>query len=170
MYKILCTGNPAHPGIAKAIKQVFCEVTFVSRTYGYDLTTQESLESFKSIIPNYNVFINNSQIGVRVQEKILKLIHENCKEGHVFNIGSIAEFKKWEWFDPPYTEEKRSLRETSLSFDDKLFKTTHVTVAGFQDATPGNEWKMDPIEIANIIKWILEKNINIPIIAIEKKN
>jgi hypothetical protein len=33
---------------------------------------------------------------------------------------------------------------------------------------PGNENALDPIQVAKIIKWILDSNINIPIIGVEK--
>jgi hypothetical protein len=48
------------------------------------------------------------------------------------------------------------------------FKTTHMTVGGLNDNKSGNENNLDPIHIATTIKWILDQDINIPIIGIEK--
>jgi hypothetical protein len=48
------------------------------------------------------------------------------------------------------------------------FKTTHLTVGGLNDNKPENESYMDTIYVANAIKWILENDVNIPIIGIEK--
>ena len=48
------------------------------------------------------------------------------------------------------------------------FKTTHLTVGGLNDNKPGNENNLDTIHVASAIKWVLEQDINIPIIGIEK--
>jgi hypothetical protein len=48
--KILCTGNPNDMGIAHAVKRVWPNASFVSRTNGYDLSTQEGLDKFKETI------------------------------------------------------------------------------------------------------------------------
>jgi hypothetical protein len=166
--KILCTGNPTHPGIARAVLSVFPEAEFVSRSYGYDLSTQLGLTKFKDKVQNFDVFINNAQVVPGTQETLLRIVNDVWTTGHVFNIGSIAEYKKWEWFDPPYTEEKRRLKETSLDMCTANFKTTHMIVGGFQDQTPGHEHKLDPINIVNIIKWILECEFNVPVIGVER--
>ena len=50
MFKVLCTGNPDHIGIAMEIKKLFPSSTFVSRTNGYDLSTAEGLAKLKSIL------------------------------------------------------------------------------------------------------------------------
>ena len=165
---VICTGNPNIIGIAKATKQIFPNATFVSRATGYDLSTSEGIEKFKAIISDFDVFINSSQVAPGTQEKLLKITHECCTTGHVFNIGSIAEYKRWEWFDPPYTEEKRKLRETSLELCNQHFKTTHIVLGGFQDNSPNTQFKMDAIEIVNTIKWILECNFDVTIIGIER--
>jgi len=167
-FKILCTGNPTNAGIAQAVQEFFPDTTFVSRSHGYDLSTTVGLDKFASIVKNYNVFINNSQISPGTQERLLNIVHSNWTSGHVFNIGSIAEYKKWEWFDPAYTQEKRSLKENSLAMCTENFKTTHIIVGGFQDSSSADPARMNPLEIVKFIKYILESNINIPLIGIEK--
>lgn len=167
-FKILCTGNPNRQGLQSSILKEFPETTFVSLSLGCDLTSSEGQLKFRKIIKDYNVFINVSHIATGVQETLLKITHDEWTEGHVFNIGSIAEYKKWEWYDINYTKEKRQLRETSLELLSKKFKTTHVIVGGFQDYSDDNIDRMDPDEIVKIIKYILHCPVNIPIVGIEK--
>jgi|TARA_B110000908_G_C10017604_1_gene341473 hypothetical protein len=167
-YKIICTGNPVKPGIPNAVNTHFSNVKFISLSNGYDLNTEEGRQKFKSIIKDYNVFVNVAQLTNGSQEKLLKIAYETGMKGHVFNIGSIAEYKRWEWYDTNYTVEKRSLREASLELCSEFFKTTHIIVGGFQDSTSADSSRMDPSEIVNIIKYILESSINIPIVGIEK--
>jgi hypothetical protein len=167
-YRILSTGNPNVIGIARAVAQIFPNVDFISLSAGYDLASQDGQEKFRSIIKNYNVFVNISRLPNASQEKLLKIAHEEGMKGHVFNIGSIAEYKRWEWHNHNYTAEKRQLRETSLDLCTEFFKTTHIIVGGFQDYQDSNPNRMDPIEIVKIIKYVLESPVNIPVIGIEK--
>ena len=166
--KVVCTGNPNNLGIASSIAKVFPDVKFMSRATGYDLTTEEGLSKFRTDIVEYDVFINSSQISPGTQEVLLNITREVWIKGHVFNIGSIAEYKRWEWFDPPYTDEKRKLRETSIDLYDENFKTTHIVVGGFKDSSTRTQFKMDPINIANTIKWVLECDHDVPIIGVER--
>lgn len=167
-YRILCTGNPNKTGIAKSIASEFPTADFLYLSMGVDLLSQTGQDYFKSIISNYNVFVNISQLKNNTQETLLRIAHEAGMKGHVFNIGSIAEYKRWEWYDSNYTTEKRQLRETSLDLCSELFKTTHIVVGGFQDSSNDSPHRMDPNEIVKIIKYALESPINIPIVGIEK--
>jgi len=166
--RILCTGNPNNEGIAKQVVANFPNTTCISQSMGVDLLTQEGLDYFKSIILNYDVFINISRIANRTQEKLLRIAHASGMQGHVFNIGSIAEYKRWEWHDIDYTDEKRQLREASLNLCTEFFKTTHIVVGGFQDYENACRDRMDPVEIVKMIQYILASPINIPIVGIEK--
>ena len=58
MFKILCTGNPEHCTVARAIKEVFPEAHFASRATGYDLRMWEQNDEifFCDNIKKYNVF------------------------------------------------------------------------------------------------------------------
>lgn len=166
--KILCTGNPNYPGLPKSIEQTFPNTTFISISAGYDLTTDTGLNKFRELVKQFNVFINISKIGNGVQESLLRIVHEEWNAGHVFNIGSIAEYERWEQYDPEYTKEKKRLRDYSLSLSSEKFKTTHIVAGGFQDYSDSNPNRMDPIHIVNIIKYVLESPINIPLVGIEK--
>jgi NADP-dependent 3-hydroxy acid dehydrogenase YdfG len=167
-YKILCTGNPSRPGLPKSIQQEFSNVKFLSLSAGYNLSSLDGQIKFRNLLKDYNVFINVSNLPNGAQEQLLKITREEWDSGHVFNIGSIAEYKKWEWFNKHYTEEKRKLRETSLELCSERFKTTHIIAGGFQDYENNDPVRMDPIEIVKIIKYILDSPINIPIVGIEK--
>jgi len=166
--KIICTGNPNHYGIAQAIDAIFPNVYFVSRSSGYDLAVEAGRKKFQEVIKNYNVFINISQVVPGTQESLLTITRNSWNSGHVFNIGSTAEYTKWEWFDPEYTIEKRRLKELSIGLCSEHFKTTHMTVGGFKDETNRDQDRMDPTSIAKIIKWILESDLHIPVIGVEK--
>ena len=166
--KILCTGNPNKIGIASAIADRFPNADFIYLSNGYDLTIDDGQYKFRSIIKNYNVFINVSQLSTGSQEKLLKIAHEEGLKGHVFNIGSIAEYKRWDWYDINYTNEKRNLRETSLDLCSEFFKTTHIIVGGFQDSSNNHPDRMNPTEVVKAIEYVLNSIVNIPIIGIEK--
>lgn len=167
-FRILCTGNPNKKGIANAVATRFPNSDFIYLSNGYDLTVNTGQEKFRSIIKNYNVFINISQLSNKSQEKLLKIAYDEGMKGHIFNIGSIAEYKRWEWYNSNYTEEKRSLREASLDLCSEFFRTTHIIVGGFQDSSNSHPDRMDPIEIVKVIEYILNSNVNIPIVGIEK--
>lgn len=165
--RVLCTGNPNNTGLAKEVLLAFPNAVCLHRSMGVDLRTQEGIDYFTSAVKNCDVFVNISRIEYGIQERLLRIAHEEMK-GHVFNIGSIAEYERWEWYDPSYTNEKRQLRETSLALCTEQFKTTHIVVGGFQDYADNSPHRMDPKEIVNVIKFVLESPVNIPIIGIEK--
>ena len=169
-FKVLCTGNPLDRGIAMAVKKVFPDADFISRTNGFDLTFPNSGDEqrFRDKIKGYNVFINNAHIQRGTQEKLLRIVREHWSEAHVFSIGSLDEHNKWTGPDMEYANEKRQLREASLELGDESFKTTHIVVGGFQALTKGSDICMDPIHIAKTIEWILEADFEVPLIAIEK--
>lgn len=166
--KILCTGNPNTSAIAHAVKQIFPQADFASRSTGYDLRMWEPSdeEYFKKQIINYDVLINGSFISNGAQQKILEITKELWSSGHVFNIGSTAEYEGRNSYLPHYSVQKRALRDLSLSFCNQKFKTTHITIGKLNNVTDLTH--LDPIHIAKAIKWILDNEVNIPIIGIEK--
>lgn len=166
--KILCTGNPSKPGISRAVFNRFPTTNFLHLSNGHDLISVEGQEYFKSIIKDYDVFINVSQLTNGAQEQLLKIAHQSGMQGHIFNIGSVAEYKRWQWYNSEYSKEKLSLRETSLDLCTEFFKTTHIIVGGFQDSTSQDHTRMNPDVVVQMIDQILSLNVNIPIIGIEK--
>jgi hypothetical protein len=166
--KILCTGNPNTAAIAQAIKQILPQTDFASRSTGYDLRMWNPADEdyFRKNISNYNVLINSSFISNGAQQKILEITKEVWSVGHVFNIGSTAEYEGRNSYLPHYSIQKRALRDLSLSLCSNKFRTTHITVGKLNDIK--NTMYLDPIHIAKAIKWVLENEVNIPILGIEK--
>lgn len=165
MMKILCTGNPKD-GIACSLKAVYPDTTFISRSNGYDLTTQNGLDEFKSLLPNYNVFINHSQLQGNLQSQLLTLVRKAWTHGRVINIGSVLEFKKWEFIEPTAAEEKRKLRDLSLELSSEHFKTTHLIVGGLQSCND-DPLRIHTDRIAETIKWVLENKNHIPLLYVD---
>jgi len=166
MMKILCTGNPKD-GIACSLKAIYPDTTFISRSNGYDLTTPAGLNKFKSLLPDYDIFINHSQLQGNLQSQLLTLVSKAWTHGQVVNIGSVLEFKKWEFIEPTAAEEKRKLRDLSLELSSEHFKTTHLIVGGLQS------YNNDPLRIhtdcvAETIKWILENRNHIPLLYVDR--
>ncbi len=172
-FRILCTGNPNDVGLAKSIKSLYPETTFLSRSSGYDLFefTCDTEIKFREQLKLHNVFINYSWVTYGVQQKLLQITAEEWIKGHVINIGSTNEdHNVLARLEPEYTEDKLKLRSLSLQLNNEHFKTTHVVVGGFQATSVGSMPNMDPINIANAIKWIIEQEFEIPIIGIQKSS
>jgi len=166
MMKIICTGNPT-VGIAKSLQQIYPDITFVSRSTGYELTTREGRDKFKKILPNYHVFINHAQLDGDSQIELLKITRDIWTTGHVINIGSVMEFKKWEWLEPKAAEQKRQLRDLSLEFSTEHFKTTHLIVGGLQSCN-NDPLRIHTDRVAETIKWILENENHIPLLYVDQ--
>jgi hypothetical protein len=172
MFKILCTGNPMTVGLPKSFQLLYPDTEFLSRTTGYDFLKfdQETEIKFRKKLKDYNVFINYSWIGAGVQERLLKIISEEWTTGHVINVGSTNEDNEiLTKIEPVYTASKLHLRKTSIELNNEKFKTTHVVVGGFwRPNTIGKT--MNPMHIANVIKWVLEQDFEIPIIGVQQSS
>ena len=165
MMKILCTGNPKN-GIAQSLQLLYPNTTFISRSNGYDLSTTEGLEKFCNLLPNFNVFINHSQLEGDLQRQLLTVVSQAWTQGHVVNIGSVLEFKKWEFIEPAAAEEKRKLRDLSLELSSEHFKTTHLIVGGLQSCND-DPLRIHTDRVAETIKWILENENHIPLLYVD---
>ena len=176
-YKIICTGNTVAPSITHYLNKLYPDIKFISRTSGYDLTTQEGLIKFKEILPNYNIFINHSQPEFGVQQTLLKYARECWTHGHVINIGSILEFEKWGWYDIPSSLDKKELRDLSLSLSSEHFKTTHIMISGLKsdkhcviNRLVNKDFILEPEKVANMIKFIIECECYIPLLCVDNIN
>jgi hypothetical protein len=166
--KILCTGNPA-AGIAQSIQKLYPDTTFISRSNGYDLTTTDGLDKFKNLLSAYNVFINHAQLAGTIQCDLLNITRELWTTGYVINIGSVIEFKRWEWLEPKAAEEKRQLRDLSLQLSSEHFRTTHLIVGGLQSCND-DPLRIHTDRVADTIKWILENENHIPLLYVDHVN
>jgi hypothetical protein len=164
--KIICTGNPNRQGIAQSLQRLYPDITFVSRSNGYDLTTEQGLAKFKELLPTYNVFVNHSQLTGNTQRVLLQLARELWTRGHVINIGSVMEFPQWEWIEPKAAEEKRLLRNLSLELSSEHFKTTHLILGGLQSSNNDSQ-RIHTDRVAETIKWILENVNHVPLIYVD---
>lgn len=174
MIKIICTGRPGHGGITASLEKIYPETLFVSKSSGYDLTSESDYNKFKNLIKDYNVFVNNAQIELGFQEKVLKDVFDvwskNNIQGHIFSIGSIMEIDEWTWLDEVTSKEKLGIRNTGLKLNSEMIKTTHVIISGFNRYGPEADVKIDPDDIVRTIQFILEVKIDIPLIYVEKTN
>jgi len=172
--KILCSGNPNDQTVASGIKNLYPTAEFASRNTGYDLRFWDhgSETFFRRHINDYTVFINSSFLCKWCQHQLLEVTFEewsnNGIKGHIVNIGSSAQWNGINSIYEDYGIQKQALQERSLQLNNKNgIKTTHVVLSGINDGKPGHEEWLDPVEIAQTIKWILEKSgPTIPLIAL----
>ena len=172
-YKILCTGNPEHRGLAQELQKIFSNIDFISRTNGYDLrfTNVESENLFREKLKNYNVLINYAYCDtVGAQCKILEIAREVWDTGYVINIGSHAEYPKFNHADPIYAKDKLNLRNLSIELGDQFFKTTHIVAGAFltKQVYYYDDDIMHPSKVANVVKYVLDADFQIPIISVEE--
>lgn len=170
--RMLCTGNPNKPTVARSIKKIFPYADFVSTSTGWDLRLwdAERLKLFTDKIKHYDVFVNSSFICNGGQIQLLNLAYENyIKKMHVFNIGSTLEYTTRESKWGMVGIEKRALRDRSMMLNCKEdnFKSTHITPGGLNDEQPGHENWLDMDHIAETIDWILRRPFDVPHIGIE---
>lgn len=164
--KILCTGNPSVPGIAKHIKTLLPETVFLSRESGIDLLTDAGIDKFKEIIVDFDIFINHSQLPPTGQEKLLDVAATHWSTGHIISIGSVLEFDQFSWIDPVSAESKKRLKEKSLSLLSEKLKTTYIIVGGLQ-SNDRDQMRLDPARVAEIIKFVVDCEFNLPLIYVD---
>lgn len=168
MIKIICTGNPEHGGIAKSLKKFYPDTKFISKSSGFDLTTDSGYNDFLNVAKEYNVFINHAQIYMGFQEKALTDVYNLWDHGHIISIGSVLEFDEWSKLDTVTSLEKLSTRNKSLSLSSENIKTTHLITSGFQVNGPELDNKIDPDNIVETISFILKSSLDFPLIYVDK--
>jgi hypothetical protein len=169
--KIICTGNPQHIGIANAINQIFPDTVFVSRSNGFDLSTDRGLEKFKDYVKEFDVLINNAYVSQGTQLKILEIVKQQWQTGHVFNIGSLDEYPLYSKVNPRSSAENNKLKELGLTYNSDNFKVTHITVGIFKSSIKPRTLELDvlePKQIVSAIKWVLEADFDVPVIGIQR--
>ena len=168
MTKIVCTGRPGHGGIARCLAEYYSDIDFVSRSLNLDLTQQSDYKKFLKNVQNYDVFINHAQIEYGMQERLIKDVAQCWSAGHIITIGSVLEFDEFAWVDPITHREKLDIRNTSLAHASENIKTTHLITSGFQRHGPEADAKIDPVKIVKIIDWILNADVDIPLIFVDQ--
>lgn len=173
--KILCSGNPNHATVASAVKKIWPQAHFASRSTGYDLRFWDagSEEHFKSQIMAYDVFINSSFVCGGGQLALLETTFERWSnsgiKGHIISIGSSAEFLGRDSVWGAYSIQKRALRDRSLQLHgQKGIKTTHLIAGGLDDGKPQNRRGLDLVCVADTIRWCLAQKFCVPLIYIDR--
>lgn len=165
--KVICTGNPQNKNcIAYGIKQIFPNATFIHRSNGFDLPTQ-NLQEFINEVKKHNTFINASYIGPQVQSKLLQVASDEMKLGQIFNIGSTHEYDGLGKSE--YTQSKTHLKDFSLKINNFRIQTTHIILGGLDTGEKNTASWIKPIEIAQLIQWIIDhETYCIPLIGIDQ--
>lgn len=164
--RILCTGNPDREyTIASAVRALYPAADFISSSTGYDLTGD--LTEFKNKLGSYNVLINASHIRPGTQLNILNACSDVWRYGHVINIGSSSEYNPDTYSSPEYARAKLALRNRSLELNTYRFRTTHIVLGGLHTSRPGTDSWLEVAQVADVIKWVLTADFNVPIIGVE---
>jgi hypothetical protein len=157
--KVLCTGNPnKHNTIASGVKEVYPNTTFIHLSNGYDFTTANLDDLFKT----HNIFINASYIAPGLQEKLLDRYIAVGKMGHVFNIGSVYEYDG-NGKNPDYVKSKQDLYAASVENNNFRINTTHIILGSV------DEQYISPLQIAQQIKWITEQKFKVPVMGMDQE-
>jgi hypothetical protein len=168
--KILCTGNLSKT-IPYSLSKLFPDIDFISRSNGYDLDTSEGRIQFKNIIIDYDVFINHSELPGDGQCELLHIAHDVCTNIKVINIGTVLELEEWAWYNPNTHIVKNKLKKLSLSLNSEKFKTTHLIIGGLASIESGvDHQRLNGMQVAEVIKYIIDSPINIPLMHIENTN
>ena len=86
--------------------------------------------------------------------------------GDVFNIGTTHEYD--DLGREEYKNNKLKLRKLSLDLNSFRIQTCHVIVGGINIGTSETVDWIKPKKIAEMIKWITEQDVKIPIIGIDQ--
>jgi len=157
--KVLCTGNPnKYNTIASGVKEIYPNTTFIHLSNGYDFTTANLDDLFKT----HNIFINASYVAPGIQEKLLDQYAVTAKLGHVFSIGSVHEYDG-NGKNPDYIKSKQDLHAVSLAINNFRINTTYMVLGSI-----GKEY-IAPLQIAQIIKWVTEQKFKVPVISMDQE-
>ncbi len=165
--KVLCTGNPDRKGtIASGVRQVWPDATFIHISKGYNfLDLGDKHDEVKQLFKTHNTFINASHVQGS-QTKLLEMCNENMTVGDVFNIGSTHEYDNLGGEE--YKQQKLALRELSLRLNTFRLQMCHVIMGGINQDTPETIDWVKPKKIAEMLKWVTEQDVKIPIIGIDQ--
>ncbi len=170
--KILITGNKNY-GLSKELALMFDQATFVSRSSGFDLTTQAGQSRCAELALEHDVFVNCAALHKFNQTVLLEMIYKMCVNAnhniHIINVGSTTDRVKngKAWL---YNAEKKALRDYSNTLGisgvwDKGPKVSYIsfgTLENNQQKHPDRK-TMKLNQAAQYIKWIVEQPINISI-------
>lgn len=176
--KVLITGNKDY-GLSKELSLIYTQATFVSRSTGFDLTTQVGQSKCAELSLNHDVFINCAALYKFNQTNLLDIVYKMCVNAdhniHIINIGSTTDRVKngKAWL---YNAEKKALRDYSNTLGisgvwDKGPKVSYIsfgTLDNNQQKHPDRK-TMKIEQAAQYIKWVIEQpeDININELSID---
>lgn len=166
--KILVAGNSEY-GLAQALREALSkhDVTFLSRSVGYDLTKAENQNRFAEEAINHDIVILCSALWKFNQTLLLEATYKKLKAANknslIICVGSTTDRvkKATEWL---YNAEKKALRDyaNSLSLTGvwnggpRVSYISFGTLSNMQAKHPDR--KTMPIEkAAQYIKWIIDQ-------------
>jgi NADP-dependent 3-hydroxy acid dehydrogenase YdfG len=178
--KILISGND-QVGLSAAIGRLYPDqVTFASRTTGYDLCAHNSRQAFSELSTTMDVVVVSAALWQFQQTVLLEHVSKaNRAAGtvpHIIVIGSTTDRVKngKAWL---YNAEKKALRDFSNTlaiggvWTAELPKVSYIsfgTLSNNQEKHPDRNC-MDIDEAAGYIKWLIDqpKYVNINEISID---
>jgi NADP-dependent 3-hydroxy acid dehydrogenase YdfG len=127
------------------------------------------------LVTQFDVFINSSFVAPGVQADILNSVIQQWTEsdikGHVITIGTTLENSVDTRFQT-YIDDKKKLRELSLSMNDRTgitgVKTSYIVVGGINNQQPQNVDFVDPQSVVELIDWVLKFPDQLALIQLEK--
>lgn len=166
--RVICTGNPDAPfTIARGIKKIYPNATFLCRSTGWDLTDSGIESKIQEQFSKHNMFVNASYIQSGIQSKLLDLCNKSVKYCDVVNIGSTHEYDQRGSID--LRDSKLNLRNLSLTLNTYRFKTCHLMLGHLKTSDNAYDRQIEIDTICNIIPWLFEQPFDIPIMCVDNK-
>jgi len=166
--KILIAGNSTY-GLAEGLKESLKEheLTFISRSVGYDLTKAADQARFAELSVKYDTVILCSALWKFNQTLLLEATYKHLKlfgkRTHIICIGSTTDrvMKATEWL---YNAEKKALRDycNSLGLNGVWNTGPRVSLISFgtldnmQEKHPGRK-TITVQDAANYVKWLTDQ-------------
>lgn len=176
--KICITGNN-RVGLSKALGDILPDLTFISRSNGFDLTTRDGQERATELIVSHDVVVNCAALWKFNQTVLLDAVYKMACERnpnlHIICVGSTTDRVKngKAWL---YNAEKKALRDYSntLAIGGVWGTTPKVSYISF-GTLDNNQHKhpdrrcMDIGFAASYVKWLIEqpRHLNINEISID---
>lgn len=163
--KILCTGDHKSP-VAQAIKKRWTDTVFCSREASkIDLTTENGLNIFLYLSQQYDVVINAAKLKNYYQSILLRELWKHWnklhKVGHIISIGSDILYKVGSLIlhapEHSIVQEKQALSDVHRKYClvDPYIKMTLINPGRIE-----HDSYILPDELAEMIKWVLDKPVS----------
>ena len=167
MKSVLISGN-RHQGLSASIGKIYSNVTYASRSTGYDLTSSDDQKRFAELALQHDIIINCAALWKFNQTVLLDVVTKTCVDNghqpHIICIGSTTDRVKkgGAWL---YNAEKKALRDYCNthgingvwgSKSPKITLISFGTLSNNQHKHPDRKC-MDIDQAAEYIKWIIDQ-------------